>query len=169
MRKKSWLSSVLFTGLLLAPCALHAQQDTATLTGDVRDETGAGVPQASVVVTSVATNIPLRTETSARGSYTLPGLKPGPYQVTVEKQGFQKTVRSGITLQVNQVARVDFTLKLGSIESVVEVIGAAPLLETETSSRGAVIDQKKIVELPLNGRDYNQLALLSPGVLAGTP
>ena len=169
MRKKSWLSSVLFTGLLLAPCALHAQQDTATLTGDVRDETGAGVPQASVVVTSVATNIPLRTETSARGSYTLPGLKPGPYQVTVEKQGFQKTVRSGITLQVNQVARVDFTLKLGSIESVVEVIGAAPLLETETSSRGAVIDQKKIVELPLNGRDYNQLALLSPGVLGGTP
>src|SRR5439155_18090062 len=78
MRKKSWLSSVLFTGLLLAPCALHAQQDTATLTGDVRDETGAGVPQASVVVTSVATNIPLRTETRARGSYTLPGLNPVP-------------------------------------------------------------------------------------------
>jgi hypothetical protein len=170
MSSKRWRSSsVLLVGLLLAPGALHAQQDTATLTGDVRDETGAGVPQASVVVTNVATNIPARTETNARGSYILPALKPGPYQVTVEKQGFQKTVRSGITLQVNQVARVDFTLQLGSIESVIEVTAAAPLLETETSSRGSVIDQKKIVELPLNGRDYNQLALLSPGVLAGTP
>src|SRR5207249_1210511 len=109
---KNWLSSVLLTGLLLSPAALHAQQDTATLTGDVRDETGAGVPQASVVATNVATNIALRTETNGRGSYTLPALRPGSYQIAVEKQGFQKVVRSGITLQVNQVARVDFALKL---------------------------------------------------------
>ena len=163
------LLCVVIGTFLLSAGALHAQQDTATLTGDVRDETGAGVPQASVLVTNVATNIPLRTDTNARGSYTLPGLKPGPYQVTVEKQGFQKAVRSGITLQVNQVARIDVALQLGSLESVVEVTAATSLLETETSSRGSVIDQKKIVELPLNGRDYNQLALLSPGVLAGTP
>jgi hypothetical protein len=166
MAKKSLL---LLLTLLLVPAALHAQQDTATFTGEVRDETGAGVPLASVVATNVATNIAYRTEANARGSYTLPGLRPGTYQMAVEKQGFQKAVKSGLVVQVNQVARVDFALKLGSIESVVEVTASTPLLETETGSRGSVIDQKKIVELPLNGRDYNQLALLSPGVLAGTP
>src|SRR5439155_8794301 len=123
--------------------------DTATLTGEVRDETGAGVPLAPVVATNVATNIAYRTETNARGSYTLPGLRPGTYQMAVEKQGFQKAVKTGLVVQVNQVARVDFALKLGSIESVVEVTASTPLLETETSSRGSVIDQTKIVELPL--------------------
>ena len=94
---------------------------------------------------------------------------PGEYSVTVEAAGFTKTVRSGVTLQVAQVARVDVTLQAGELTETVEVVGATPLLETQTSSRGSVIDQKKIVDLPLNGRDYNQLALLSPGVLPGTP
>jgi hypothetical protein len=87
----------------------------------------------------------------------------------VESKGFQKTVRTGVTLQVAQVARIDVTLQAGAVSEAVEVVGATPLLDTLTSSRGSVIDQKKIVELPLNGRDYNQLALLSPGVLPGTP
>ena len=87
----------------------------------------------------------------------------------MEKSGFNKTLRSGVTLQVNQFARVDITLQAGQVSETVEVAGGASLLESETSSRGSVIDQKKIVELPLNGRDYNQLALLSPGVLPGTP
>jgi len=78
-------------------------------------------------------------------------------------------VRTGVTLQVAQVARIDVTLQTGGLTEAVEVVAATPLLDTLTSSRGSVIDQKKIVELPLNGRDYNQLALLSPGVLPGTP
>ena len=74
-------------------------------------------------------------------------------------------VRTGITLQVAQVARVDIALQAGQITEAVEVVGGTPLLDTMTSSRGSVIGEKQIVELPLNGRDYNQLALLSPGVL----
>ena len=99
----------------------------------------------------------------------MPGLRPGEYSVTVEAPGFSKTVRSGLTLQVAQVARIDVTLQTSQVTETVQVVGATPLLETQTSSRGSVIDQQKIVELPLNGRDYNQLALLSPGVLPGTP
>src|SRR5207247_10279285 len=84
MTRQNELCLVLLAALLLLPGALDAQQDTATLTGEVRDETGAGVPLAPVVATNVATNIAYRTETNARGSYTLPGLRPGTYQMAVE-------------------------------------------------------------------------------------
>jgi hypothetical protein len=162
--------SILLFGLLTlcSPFAL-AQQETATITGEVRDANGGAVPKATITVTNVGTNINVRSETNEQGSYTVPNLRPGNYTVTVEKQGFSRTIRSGLTLQVNQVARVDIAMKISGVEETVEISGGAPLLESETSSRGAVIDQKKIVDLPLNGRDYNQLALLSPGVLSGTP
>ena len=127
------------------------------------------MPKALISVTNTETNITVKSESDEEGSYTIPSLRPGAYLVGVEKEGFKKTVRSGITLQVNQVASIDLSLQTGEISEVVEVAGDTPLLETETSSRGAVIDGRKIVDLPLNGRDYNQLALLSPGVLAGTP
>jgi hypothetical protein len=148
---------------------LVAQQETATITGEVKDATGALVPKATITVTNIGTNISVKTETNDQGSYTVPSLRPGDYTVTAEKSGFNKTLRSGVTLQVNQFTRIDITLQIGQVSEVVEVAGGAPLLETETSSRGSVIDQRKIVDLPLNGRDYNQLALLSPGVLPGTP
>ncbi|HEY7179880.1 MAG TPA: TonB-dependent receptor, partial [Blastocatellia bacterium] len=173
MKTRASISGLLF-GLLFAlsalcsPCAF-AQQETATITGEVRDANGSVVPKATVSVTNAETNVSVRSETNDQGLYTVPSLKPGPYSITVEKSGFKKSVRGGVTLQVNQVARLDVTLQVGDMTTAVEIIEAATLLETETSSRGAVIDQKKIVDLPLNGRDYNQLALLSPGVLAGTP
>ncbi|MFY9570468.1 MAG: TonB-dependent receptor, partial [Blastocatellia bacterium] len=164
------ISSSLILVLLFAwPMAARAQQELATITGEVKDASGAVVPQAVVTITNVGTNISVKTETNDQGSYTVPSLRPGDYTVTVEKSGFNKTLRSGVTLQVNQFIRIDITLQTGQVSEVIEVTGGAPLLETETSSRGSVIDQKKIVDLPLNGRDYNQLALLSPGVLPGTP
>jgi len=163
----SWFLSIVL--LFACPLAARAQQDTATLTGEVKDATGAVVSQAVVTITNIATNISVKTETNESGSYTVPSLRPGDYTVTVEKSGFNKTLRSGVTLQVNQFTRIDVTLQTGQVSEVVEVTGGAPLLETETSSRGSVIDRRKIVDLPLNGRDYNQLALLSPGVLPGTP
>jgi hypothetical protein len=150
-------------------CPALAQQEAATITGEVRDASGALVPKAQITITNTETNISLRSETNDQGLYTVPGIKPGPYSITVERSGFKKFVRSGITLQVNQTARIDVSLQVGELSTVVEVTGDAALLETENSSRGSVIDQKKIVDLPLNGRDYNQLALLSPGVLPGTP
>ncbi|MGH9938593.1 MAG: TonB-dependent receptor domain-containing protein, partial [Blastocatellia bacterium] len=169
MRNRPFVFSFLFALLMLCSTAASAQQETATITGEIRDANGAVVPKAAITVTNVETNISLKSETNDQGVYTVPSLKPGPYSITVEKAGFKKTVRSGVTLQVNQVARVDVAMQVGELETVIEIVEAATLLETETSSRGSVIDQKKIVDLPLNGRDYNQLALLSPGVLPGTP
>src|SRR5215204_4807295 len=162
-----------FLLLLLSACTVpltaYAQQETATMTGAVRDPSGATMPRATVTVTNVQTGIRAQTEATESGTYLVPSLRPGDYSITVESKGFQKTVRTGVTLQVAQMARIDVTLQTGAVSEAVEVRAATPLLETLTSSRGAVIDQKKIVELPLNGRDYNQLALLSPGVLPGTP
>src|SRR6266542_4243024 len=162
--------SILLFGLLAlcSPFAL-AQQETATITGEVRDANGSVVSKATITVTNVQTNVSIRSETNDQGLYTVPSLKPGPYSITVEKAGFKKSVRSGVTLQVNQVARLDVNMQVGELTTAVKIVEAATLLESETSSRGSVIDQKKIVDLPLNGRDYNQLALLSPGVLPGTP
>ena len=161
--------SVLVVLLCALSAAAFAQQETATIAGTITDSTGAVVPRAVVVVTNVQTGITVRTTATESGSYLVPSLRPGDYSVAVESKGFQKTVRTGVTLQVAQVARIDVTLQTGGLTEAVEVVAATPLLDTLTSSRGSVIDQKKIVELPLNGRDYNQLALLSPGVLPGTP
>ena len=166
-RHSRW--SVLAVLLCALPAAAFAQQETATIAGTITDSTGAVVPRAVVVVTNVQTGITVRTTATESGSYLVPSLRPGDYSVAVESKGFQKTVRTGVTLQVAQVARIDVTLQTGGLTEAVEVVAATPLLDTLTSSRGSVIDQKKIVELPLNGRDYNQLALLSPGVLPGTP
>lgn len=169
MRSRIGFFALLLAMLSIFPAAASAQQETATVTGEVRDASGAVVPRATITITNVETNISIRSETNDQGVYIAPSLKPGQYSITVEKPGFKKALRSGVTLQVNQVARVDIALQVGELSTVVEIVEAAALLETETSSRGSVIDQKKIVDLPLNGRDYNQLALLSPGVLPGTP
>ena len=169
MKARPLVFSLLLALLSAFPPVAWAQQETATITGEVRDASGAVVPKAQVTITNVNTNVSVKGETNDQGVYKVPSLRPGLYTVTVQVSGFKKAVRSGITLQVNQVAPVDFALQVGDLATVVEIVGGVTLLETETSARGSVIDQKKIVDLPLNGRDYNQLALLSPGVLPGTP
>ena len=169
MKKPRLPFILLLISLCACPLAASAQQETATITGSVKDQTGAIVPKATVTVTNTQTNISVKTEADEAGFYIIPSLRPGEYSVTAESSGFQKIIRTGVTLQVAQVARIDLTLQAGALTETVEVVAATPLLDTQTSSRGLVIDEKKIVELPLNGRDYNQLALLSPGVLPGTP
>jgi hypothetical protein len=162
------LALVVFV-LVLTAASAAAQQDAATVTGEVTDPTGAVVPGATVTVTNLGTGIALTTVTNDSGLYSLPGLRPGDYTLVIEFQGFSKFARTGITLQVAQVVRLDARLQTGNLTEAVEVSAATPLLQTTNSSRGSVIDERKIVDLPLNGRDYNQLALLSPGVLPGTP
>jgi hypothetical protein len=157
-----------YLSLLLAS-ALFAQFETATLTGVVSDPAGALVPRVTVRLMNQATNVETATLTDNEGRYTFTALRPGTYRLTASAPGFRQYTSSGLILQVNQAARVDIQLTVGDVTERVQVTAAAPVLETETSARGAVIDQTKIVELPLNGRDYNQLALLSPGVLAPTP
>src|SRR3990172_512499 len=109
-----YVSSFIFFVLLLAcPLATLAQQETATITGEVKDASGGLVPKATITVTNVGTNISVTTETNDQGSYTVTSLKPGDYTVTAEKSGFSKTLRSGVTLQVNQFTRIDITLQAG--------------------------------------------------------
>src|SRR5216684_1005968 len=153
---------------LTATLAL-AQFETATLTGVVTDSAGAVVPKTEVKAINEATNVESNATANAEGRYFFPNLRPGSYRVTASAQGFKQFVSAGVVLQVNQAARLDIQLTVGAVTEQVNVTGEAPVLETESGGRGAVIDHTKMVELPLNGRDYNQLALLSPGVLAPTP
>ncbi len=145
------------------------QFETATLTGTITDSAGAVVPGAAVKAVNEATNIESSAVSNGEGRYLFPNLRPGSYKVTTSAQGFKQSVSSGVVLQVNQAARVDIQLTVGAVTEQINVTAEAPILDTESASRGAVIDQTKMVELPLNGRDYNQLALLSPGVLSPTP
>src|SRR5689334_18634834 len=156
---------------ILLICALPAvaQFESATLSGVVTDAADAVVSGAAIRAINEGTNIEAAATTDDVGRFVFTSLKPGSYRVTATAKGFKESVSSGIVLQVNQAARLDIKLTVGNVTERVTVNAEAPLLETETASRGAVIDHTKMVELPLNGRDYNQLALLSPGVLAPTP
>ena len=146
-----------------------AQFETATLTGSVTDPAGAAIAGASVRLRNEATNTEVSSQTDDDGRYTFNAVRPGNYQLSVSAAGFKLNVSTGLTLQVNQSARMDVQLAVGDVSERIEITASSSMLESESSGRGAVIDQTKIVELPLNGRDYNQLALLSPGVLAPTP
>ena len=155
--------------LVVLSTAALAQFESATLTGIVTDPAGSLVPNAAVRAVNEATDIETSAVTNTEGRYVFPNLRPGSYQVDRVGPGFKQSVSSGVVLQVNQAGRLDVQLTVGAITEQVSVTSDTPMLETESASRGAVIDRTKMVELPLNGRDYNQLALLSPGVLAPTP
>ncbi len=140
---------------------------TGTILGTVTDPTRAAVSGAAVAVTNLGTNEVSRVKTDEAGNYLVPNLKPGEYSVTAEFPGFKKFVRDRIPLQIDQRARVDASLTLGTTSEVVEVTGAAPVLQTETGSVGQVVDNRKIVGLPLNGRGAFGLIGLVPGVADG--
>jgi hypothetical protein len=156
---------------VLSICAVptFAQAWAGTLTGSVVDSTGAVVGDVFVTATNMDRNTVQRTRTNEAGTYVIPAVNPGRYSITAERAGFRKVVHGDIKLQVNQTLRIDVRLEIGSVAEAIRVTDDAPILDTENSARGTVIDGQKILNLPLNGRDYNQLALLSPGVLPATP
>jgi hypothetical protein len=141
-----------------------ASAQVATLTGRITDPTGAVVPAASVVARSVDTGIDVATVSNAEGYYTLPALQPGRYEVTISKPGFVLVRQTGLELTVQQVARLDVTLQLGSVAETVEVRAQSPLLDSESSTLGQVIGNRQVTELPLLGRNTYALAMLVPGV-----
>jgi hypothetical protein len=149
------------------PFGFASAQTFGEVTGEVHDQSGAAAPNAAVTATNTATNASRTTRTNEAGIYSFPSLAPGNYQVRVELQGFQPMVRTSIELQVQQTARVDFTLSVGQATQAIEVSSAAALLTTENATVGTVIEQKSIVDLPLNGRDFLQLVALSPNVTFG--
>jgi len=150
--------------LLFAVRMAVAQAGTADLTGIVSDSTGALLSDANVTATDTGTGVSTETQTGAGGVYVFTNLRPSVYAVSAEADGFQKLVRTGVTLATGERTRVDLTLAVGSVKDSVTVSGDAPLLQTESGSITQSIDNEKIVELPLNGRNFIQLATLSPGV-----
>lgn len=153
-----------FFALLLFSATSFAQVDTGTILGTVKDATGAVVPNAKIVLTNKGLGVTQRAETDENGRYIFTPLKTGTYQVEVEAQGFKKAVRSGLGLNIQQQAQVDFNLEAGEINQTVEVTGEAPLLQTTESSVGQSVSGQTINDLPLNGRDWTYLARLSAGV-----
>src|SRR5262249_9418491 len=137
----------------------------ATVTGRVIDSSGAVMPKAKVTITNTGTNETRVVEASDEGDYTIPQLPPGDYALTVEQAGVNKAVQR-FTLETGQSARVELRLQAGAVPEQVGVTAVTPVVSAEDAALGAVVDQKKIVELPLNGRDYLQLAQLRPNVFA---
>ena len=158
-RTMKWAASA----LLAFSVAGLAQGPTAEISGTAQDPSGAVLAGVVVTVTNPATNTQRTSTTNAAGTYSLPALPPGVYNMKAELAGFSAQTRNGIELQVGQVARIDISLQVGNVTESVNVTGGAPVLDTETTSVGTVIENRRIVELPLNGRNYLQLASLIPG------
>ncbi|MGE0884920.1 MAG: carboxypeptidase regulatory-like domain-containing protein [Blastocatellales bacterium] len=161
------LSAVLFV-LLLVIGAL-GQQTSATLVGTLTDANGAVVTGAQVRVANLATGTARESVTDSSGNYSFPFLAAGDYEVTITAQGYKTKKIDRLTLQVSQTLRQDFAMEIGAVSETVSITATDLQLQTENSTVGTVIDSAKIVELPLNGRNFIQLAQLIPGVQAGTP
>src|SRR3989449_65677 len=146
---------------------LIAQVDRGNIVGSVSDPSGANVEGAKVVIRNLATDQSVEVTTDSSGAYAANLLRIGTYSVTVERQGFKKAVEPSVEVGVNQVVRVNLRLQVGAVTELVEVTGAAPLLQTETSSLGTIETERRISDLPLNGRNFIQLAYLGPGANSG--
>src|SRR5712691_3911370 len=142
-------------------------QTGGSITGEVKDQTGAMAPNAAVTVTNSKTNVARSTATNTAGIYSFPDLTPGTYQVKVAMPGFETVVKTNIELQVQQTARVDFSLSVGQTSNTVEVSASGALLSTENATVGTVVEEKRISELPLNGRNFFSLVALAPNVTFG--
>ena len=159
--------SLVLLAALLSVVPIHAQTSFGTILGDVADESGAVVPGVTVTVTNEGTGNARVVTTSEAGGFTVPSLPPAIYSVSAEMPGFSQAQQTGVVLAVNQTLRVDLTLSIGEVTEVVEVSAAALQLQTDTSTVASTVDNKKVVELPLNGRSFTQLTILMPGAVAG--
>ncbi len=144
-------------------------QGTGEITGTVTDSSGAAINGAKVRVINIATGAERTVATNEAGNYDVPALIPGVYDLRAEFSGFRVSERKGVELQVAQVARLDFSLQLGNVSETVQVAGGAPVLETENATIGTVIENRRIIDLPLNGRNPLQLVSLTPGATTNGP
>ena len=147
----------------IAPC--FAQFETAEVLGTIRDPQGSVIPKAAVTLTNQETGIEAKAASDENGNFLFSQVKVGRYTVTAEAAGFSKAVAADIAVDVNARQRVDLTMQVGEVTESVNVTGAASALETDSSEHGQVINTQQIVELPLNGRNYADLALLSTNVI----
>ncbi len=167
MRKRI-RASVVLAALIVAVGVHHpvlAQTETATLSGRVSDPQGKVVPGAQVEITNVDTGIKTLTKTNDDGLYVVPNLRPGRYRIIVRKDGFKEIVKPDVVLHVQDTVALNFGLEVGSITQSVTVTGGTPLVNTETAAVSTVIDRNFVENLPLNGRSFNTLLQLTPGVV----
>ena len=157
-------SILLLCTIFFGGATTYAQFDTATVLGTVRDNSGAVVPGATVTLASLDTGITASKVTDENGNFEFATVRIGRYKVTAELSGFSVALADNVQVTVGARQRVDLQLQPGNMQETIEVVGAATRLETDSSERGQVITGQQVVALPLNGREYSSLALLSPGV-----
>ena len=155
--------AILFV-LALGTLVAQAQLPTATILGVVKDSSGASVPDTALTARNVDTGQTRAATSAADGSYRFSALPVGNYEVRAAHPGFQTEARSGLTLAVSQEAVVNFSLQVGAVEQTVSVTAEAPLVNTTSGSLGGLVDEKRVADLPLNGRNYIDLTLLQPGI-----
>ena len=153
---------------MLAAGALLAQQDMGVVTGVVTDKSGAAVPGAKILIVNPATNEKRDAVTADSGAFTIGPLRIGQYNVSVERQGFKKATWTGINVSAQDRVRADFQLEIGALTESVSVTAETPVLNTETAALAHVVDEKQIRQLPLNGRNFQQLAWMTAGVMPAT-
>src|SRR6202020_1677671 len=158
---KIFVAMILFV-LLVA--AAFGQGSNATVTGQVTDSSKSVIIGAQVTLTNAATNLRYQGLTNEAGSYFVPELPPGNYRIELEKQGFKSVIKPDVVLHVQDVLEINFEMAIGSVAESVTVQGGVPAIELASSSIDAVVNSTTVVGLPLNGRDWTQLATLAPGV-----
>src|SRR2546429_3343596 len=169
------LTVALSVAFVLSTCSfLQGQSTYGSITGAVTDPSGAAITDAQVTLTNLGTAEKRTQATGPDGLYTFVNLIPGDYKVEVEKSGFKHITRTPVVVEVQQSAKIDVTLPVGQANETVEVTAETPLLQSETSSLGQVVEQRKAKELPLNGRNIYSLAAIAPSVIpqgntTGTP
>jgi hypothetical protein len=151
--------------LLCTRQSIFGQVDTGTISGTVYDSTGAVVPGVKVTIVAIATNQNRALTTDNAGRYTSGPLRPGVYKIEAEREGYKHLTSSNIQVQIQQAIALDLTMQVGTVVEQITVTSAAPLIQTEDASQGSVIGGARVANMPLNGRDYLQLALLSEGTL----
>src|SRR6516164_9689405 len=156
-------------GVICGASVASAQEVTATITGTITDPSSAAVAGANVTATSVERGVTYTATSNDAGIYRISNLPVGNYDLKVEKTGFQTALRPAFTLVLNQVARIDIEMKVGNVSQTIEVTGAAPVLQTETTQVATIIDSATNVALPLATRNYVELTLLSPGAIHPDP
>src|SRR6516165_1856286 len=173
MRKLQSVALALFcltlVGVICGASVTSAQEVTATITGTITDQSSAAVAGANVTATSVERGVAYTATTNDAGIYRISNLPVGNYDLKVEKTGFQTALRSGLTLVLNQVARIDIEMKVGNVSQTIEVTGEAPVLKTETTHVYSIINAATNESLPLASRNYVQLTLLAPGSVTTDP
>jgi len=155
--------------LVVCSLPLAAQTLDTGILGTISDPAGASIGAAVVTITNRATGQKRETKTASDGNYEVRYLVPGEYTVEVQAAGFRTERRTGVVVQINQQVRLDFQMQIGEVQQTVEISAAAPLLQTENATLGEVVASERIVNLPLNGRSFVQLSVLTPGVRVSEP